>query len=196
MSMWRKDFRMYDELGILDYAENFIEKRRHYIRKRFDPKWCSWFVGLIDGEGYFHLVRRRTRRSFEVELVINLRMDDKAVLEEIYHVLRIGSLYKINDELQRKQGIKASDRIRWRCCKADEIMKVLVPLFEEYPLHSKKFRDYQIWREAAFIKYRKIHLDEGYYRMMELVEELKGVRQDTPLNNRVFVRKQKKKILF
>lgn len=185
---------MEDEFNILSHFENFLYEQQRLIREKYDPKWCSWFTGLVDGEGYFHLVKRHTTLRFEVELVINLRFDDKPVLVEIRDTLGVGRIHDINDELQRRQGVKASDRARFRCHRIEEITHVLIPLFDEYPLHSKKLRDYEIWREAAFWCLTKSHLrGEGYSRMMYLVEELKYVRANTPLNNRQFVRDYKRR---
>lgn len=179
---------MDDQFDILSHFKDFLYEQQWVIRKKYDPNWCSWFVGLVDGEGYFHLVRRHTRFAFEVEFVMNLRIDDKPMLVEIKNTLGIGRIHDINDEAQRKQGHKASDRARFRCYNVEEITRVLIPLFDEYPLHSKKCRDYEIWREAAFLQLTKAYRgDVGYDRMMYLVEKLKRVRADTPLNNRQFV---------
>jgi len=52
-------------------------------------------------------VKRHSRPRFEVELVINLRLDDRRVLVEIRDTLGIGRIHDVNDEFQRKQGIKA-----------------------------------------------------------------------------------------
>jgi len=181
--------------------EKLIEVRQDFIRSHYDPLWCSWFSGLVDGEGYFHLVRRSNGR-FETEFVINLRRDDIGVLAEIHATLGIGRLYsRINDSKQRNQGIQASDRTRWRCYRIAELITVLVPLFEEYPLHSKKNRDYGIWKKAAFLKYQGAHryLD-GREILAGLVEELKVARKDTPfwedLNDNMFYRNRKARDRF
>jgi len=129
---------MSEEVDILRHFENFLYEQQRLIRKKYDLKWCSWFTGLVDGEGYFHLVERHTRLAFEVEFVINLRIDDRPMLVDIRDTLGVGRIHDINDELQRRQGIRASDRARFRCHRIEEITHVLIPLFDEYPLHSKK----------------------------------------------------------
>lgn len=147
------------------------------------PMWCAWFTGLIDGEGYFQLTQRNTgTRAFQVELIINLREDDILVQEEIRRTLKIGRLYHINESGARAKGERASDQVRWRCTRIADIMRILIPLFDTYQLHSKKRRDFEIWREAATIVYQHKHLlPAGRRRMVELVRDLKIFRHMTPL---------------
>jgi hypothetical protein len=121
----------------------------------------------------------------EVELVINLREDDGPVLLEIRRALNIGRIYHVDERAQRAKGERASDKVRWRCARITDIVGVLIPLFETYGLHSKKRHDYEIWREAAMIVYRRQHLSPaGRRTMLELVAKLKSRRRATPLAQR------------
>ena len=50
-----------------------------------------WFAGLLDGEGCFSMAKPRVS-GFRCELIIKLRDDDRAVLEQIRDELGIGTI--------------------------------------------------------------------------------------------------------
>jgi len=116
-----------------------------------DPQWLAWFVGLVDGEGCFYIAYHKN--SFSMVLKIDLREDDKVILEEIQN--KIGGYLDFYDACKRRlQGMNMSNTWRWRIQKKDNLMNFILPIFDQYPLKTKKQKDYIIWRKAVLLFYR------------------------------------------
>jgi len=104
-----------------------------------DDLWCSWFVGLVDGEGCFFMGYRADDHAFPMlQFKLGLRSDDRPLLEEIYSKMKMGGLYD-----------NPSQRVcQWIVLKKADIL-ALVDFFGRFPLRSKKSRDFKIWAKAA-----------------------------------------------
>ena len=64
--------------------------------KEITDYWAGWFVGLTDGEGCFEIhknARSNPCTHFQCRFQINLRDDDKAILNEIRDTLDIGKIH-------------------------------------------------------------------------------------------------------
>lgn len=174
---WRLMTTMPDPHGGIEVCILMAQSRRAVLNK-LDREWLCWFVGFVDGEGYFYLSLAKRTRQVSIGLIIVLREDDREIIEEIRQVLGFGQIYQISRETDRKRGGRNSnDQIRWSCRRISEIVDVLIPIFDEIPLRTKKQSDYKIWREAALIIYNKRHLsDSGKLRVMELWQQIKAQR--------------------
>lgn len=137
--------------------------------------WCSWFTGLVDGEGCFEIQNRphpgcRTGYESRVRLAIQLRADDHAVLEEIHRTLRIGHLYPTEQKGH-------NPTVKWQVADNSACYFVLIPLFDQYPLKSKKHRDYLIWKEAVTILHHEPPNKARLQRLQQLERLIKAGRQ-------------------
>ncbi len=120
------------------------------MNSKINALWASWFSGFIDGEGYFQIAQE-TPTYFRMALTIDLREDDEQIVREIQSTLNVGQIYHIFKKADRLKGIKSADQFRWTCRRPDEILEAIIPLFDSYPLKTKKSREYKIWRDAAFL---------------------------------------------
>lgn len=114
-----------------------------------DDSFGYWFSGLSDGEAHFQARVGTTHgyKSLYLRFSIGLRLDDKSVLEYIHSTLQVGTVHdhhrwKTKTPLQRHQAT-------FQVSKATDIRGVLIPMFDKYPLRTKKLRDYQVWREIV-----------------------------------------------
>jgi hypothetical protein len=108
-----------------------------------DGKFGNWFAGFTDGEGCFDI--KPVGEYFICRFTIGLRADDKPLLEEIQSELGgIGDL-----RVQRMRN-GAGTQARWEVARKTEV-GVLADVFTEYPLRSKKHRDFIIWKQAVGI---------------------------------------------
>jgi LAGLIDADG endonuclease len=97
-------------------------------------------AGLADGEGCF-FVAATGYPSF----VIKMRADDRPLLERIRAECGgIGSIIGVPNYGHAKRKPQA----RWQVQRKRELVW-LTEVFDEFPLWSKKARDYAIWREAV-----------------------------------------------
>jgi len=125
------------------------------------PEFGHWFAGFVDGEGCF-MIRYSTlgRKRIGCRFHIALRDDDSAILYEIKKTLGdIGSISRSNSRTgTRSGGHHDNPQVRFAVSSIADIYHILIPLFEKYPLRSKKRRDFELWREAARLIMSEQHL--------------------------------------
>ena len=104
-----------------------------------------WISGFTDGEGCFRLGfhRHRKDRTFVrpmARFAIEVRFDDRAILEEIRSYWRCGQIYL--GQRNRSHNMSAVLSV----VRIAEMARIIVPHFLTYPLRAKKQRDFEIWR--------------------------------------------------
>jgi hypothetical protein len=118
----------------------------------------GYISGLTDGEGHFRATSTKTpvgRKSYRVEFKIDLRADDRSVLEWACSYFGCGSV--------TTQPTSGNPMALFTVGGLYEIMQAVVPHFDRYPLKAKKLKDYLLWRRVA------IKLTQKY--MQALTEE-------------------------
>ena len=138
----------------------------HHLHK-LDPNWVT---GFVDAEGCFSVIveisenlKRKVRVSFE----INLHEKDKEILSNIQSFFGLGAIYHRPD---RKNSV-------YRVSNVNHIKNVIIPHFTEYPLISKKSRDFLLWSKVIEIILNKEHLtEEGFLKILSYYASInKGV---------------------
>lgn len=111
-----------------------------------------WLAGLIDGEGSFTLQRRHGGRGavgYYCAFQLSLRDDDEAVLREIVDRVGLGRLYHRTRKPSTSGKAGATNpQYSWMVTGKHDLA-ALVAILDEYPLRSKKARDFAVWREAV-----------------------------------------------
>lgn len=109
-----------------------------------------WFSGLCDGEACFGLRSANGKHTYPVpRFDLTLRDDDTPMLDMIQGTLGFGKVYArkttgyVNPQGYKSKGL--STYVVWN--KAD--CKVLADFLRQFPLRSKKKRDFELWAEAA-----------------------------------------------
>ena len=148
-----------------------------HASKEANTEWFQWFVGFTDGEGCFTIVP--SRYTFVTHFRIGLRDDDLPLLLEIQETLQFGTVCKHN------AGHPSSNPAAAFQVQSHSDCMQLVELFDQFPLKSKKSRDYRTWREAVFelehgsaqrnnvklrFLYEKIKLERRYEQLSEIEE--------------------------
>jgi len=132
-----------------------------------------WFAGFTDGEGYFSISADSRSQGIFCRFGIKLRADDLAVLEMIRDTLGVGRINHASSLSLNKQGEKANDCKRYAIDRIGDMIHVIIPLFERYPLRAKKQRDFVIWAKAARLIHAKMHsTPEGHEEILRLKQEL------------------------
>jgi hypothetical protein len=113
-----------------------------------------WLSGFVDGEGCFRLLiihNKRPNRVYDVPTArfeLLLRSDDEAILKEIRAFWGVGTLG------MRKESVKSSAATRFYISSAVDLMEIIVPHFDRYPLRAKKRNDFAVWRRGVELLYR------------------------------------------
>lgn len=109
-----------------------------------------WFIGFSDAEGSFIISQRSTKGAAEntIKLIfqISLHKDDIDVLYKIQNRLQIGVVRQIKNIAY------------FRVIKQKDILNVLIPIFQQYPLLSTKNMHLHVFSKAAYIMSKKLHL--------------------------------------
>jgi hypothetical protein len=150
----------------IDYHAAFeerIEREGVSSRLNVENSFANWFVGLFDGEGCFRFrVQNEEGRSTTVSLVakIALRDDDQNVLKQVKRRLEVGNIH--NDKRDYSSArVGSKPQSVWRVGSVTDAAEVLIPLFDEYPLRSKKSNEYQHWRKGVILFYKKTRGGNG-----------------------------------
>lgn len=113
-----------------------------------------WVTGLVDGEGCFFASfrfrggsqafkgrggKRYPSYEFGCRFIVLMRSDDIDVLQRLRDYFNAGYVSV------RKDGRVAE----YRVSKVRELEEKVIPHFEAHPLQSKKFRDFEVWREIV-----------------------------------------------
>lgn len=117
-----------------------------YVR---DDAFGWWFTGYFDGEGCLSVFDRihNGRPERRVGIQIACRDDDADVLAYVHKTLGIGVVWKT--------GAKGTTRpaSNWRVERAADLAEVMLPIFDNYPLRTKKRSEYAIWRGLVVNQY-------------------------------------------
>lgn len=129
----------------------------------FNP-WI--FTGLLDGEGSFLISivkndKSKTGWVIKLRAQISLHRKDKAVLELLKAYFNAGNIYKLNEEAFQFQIESFKD------------LQLVIDHYNKYPLRTKKWEDFMLFKEAYNIVKDKNHLTkEGLMKIVSLKASL------------------------
>jgi len=138
--------------------------------KKLHPQYV---VGFIDGEGSFwvSIYRDETMRNkifCRAEFSIELRADDREILERIRKTLGCGKIYDCKYE---RYGWYP--HVKYKVSRLDEISEILIPFLEKYSLQAKKAKTFKYFKGIIQKRMNKEHLTR------------KGVREITKLQAKI-----------
>lgn len=126
-------------------------------------EYKQWLVGFVDGDGCFKINKRDNGSRYEFTLVIDLHKDDIKVLEKILTLLGT-----------KKNSIHIS-KTRNSCSLSIGSLSILknniLPIFDKYPLLTKKRYDYQIWRECLLMYDKSVNNNNKIEKLKEQINK-------------------------
>jgi len=126
--------------------------------------------GLVDGEGCFSITFNRHKNNrIEVRLIfeIELREDDKEILERVKETLECGNLYHLDYKRYRKW----KPHFKYKVSNLRDIVQKVIPFFNKYPLQAKKRKSFEVFSKVANLMLLKKHLTP------EGISELKNLKE-------------------
>ena len=132
-----------------------------------------YLVGLVDGEGCFSVTfnKHATNRLLEVRLIfeIELREDDKEILERVRETLDCGNIY----HLEYKKYSKWRPHFKYKVSNLRDITQKIIPFFQKYPLQAKKKYSFALFYQVAELMLKKQHLTtQGIEQIKALKDRL------------------------
>jgi len=133
------------------------------------PLW--YLVGLVEGEGCFAITisKHKTKRlKKDVRLIfeIELRGDDRRILERVQYTLSCGNLYDLKYE---RYGWKP--HVKYAVKSHADIFKYIIPFFKKHSLQGKKRKDFEDFCKAAELIKQKRHLTSRGIKKIEKIRE-------------------------
>jgi hypothetical protein len=128
----------------------------------------QYIVGFVDGEGCFSItINKNSGRLPEIRLLfeIELREDDREILNLIQEVLKCGNIYRLSYERYQKWH----PHVKYKVSNFHDISTKIIPFFQQNPLRAKKRFQFQTFCIVAEMMSRKEHLTaEGVQRIASL----------------------------
>ena len=128
-------------------------------------------TGFVDGEGCFTIKlweNKSSKTGWYVQAIfqVGLHVRDKDLL------LQFKSFFKEIGNIKAYNNI-----IYYRVIKIDDIIKIIIPHFEKYPLMTQKQTDFLLWKNIVNLIDKGEHLNkEGLIKVINLKASLnKGV---------------------
>lgn len=159
-----------------------------------DPATGMWVTGLTDGEGCFYAgLNFREKQTaagrlvscveLEAQFSVALRADDRKTVEALrpYFGCGVVSFKKsVKDAPStKKAGLKdPKPQVRFMVRKPSDLLSIVIPHFEMYPLRSKKANDFQVWKTIVSFAVSELVGKKGWLRQHpEKVEKLGSLCQ-------------------
>jgi len=142
-------------------------------KEKLNPHYIA---GFIDGEGSFSVSignHKTLKRGKEVrpEFEIELRADDREILERILVTIGCGRIYDCSYE---RYGWYP--HVKYKITSSKDMKNFLFPFLDKNPLQAKKAKAYKWFKEIVLMVCDKLHLtDEGFDKIVNLRSQLRSI---------------------
>lgn len=139
---------------------------------KLDPQYVA---GFVDGEGCFcvSVSKHKTlKRRVEVrpEFEIEVRADDRAIIDRIQVTLNCGTIYNLDYE---RYGWRP--HVKYKVSNIKDLQEKVVPFFRAHPLQAKKAEVFKIFQVIVGMVAKKQHLTyEGFQKIMKLRDRMRA----------------------
>lgn len=109
-----------------------------------------WFSGFFDGEGCLAVFNRARKDRYverRISIQIGVRDDDADTIQFIKDNIGVGLVY-----FHTAHGID-NPNSSYRLERIKDLAEIIIPLFEKYPLHTKKSIEFPIWKSLVVGQY-------------------------------------------
>ena len=151
----------------------FVSRPEYIFNGIPDPFWVA---GFTSGDGSFHLNIKKSNTNLghrvSLRFSINLNIRDAEVLKGLvtyFKTLTLNTSIK-EVKVQEDQHVsKSNNTVSLAITKISELMEVIVPFFEKYPVQGLKSLDFADFKKVAMMIETKEHLTiEGLNRILEI----------------------------
>ena len=148
----------------------------------------GWISGFVDGEGCFsiHFIRQAERlgrkgykSGFQVGHEFAVTQGAKSVecLRMLKRHFGVGEVYR-----NRRHDNHKEDLYRFSVARRSDLLKVVIPFFETYPLRTSKQFDFAKFAECVRLMQFNVHLTaSGLIRIAEIAETMNHCKSRTDM---------------
>lgn len=137
-----------------------------------------WITGFTDAEGCFTVKifkDAKAKLGWRVQLVFQIKLNarDFVILLRIKNYFNVGHVRRVNDNI-----------ISYTVTNLKDLVKVIIPHFDNYPLLTQKWADYQLFKSITLLVLAKEHFThEGFLKILGLRYYLnQGISEELILN--------------
>ena len=162
-----------DERGVSRVRSTRKRKGRIQSIKKLHPQYV---VGFIDGEGSFSVSiyddkTMRNKTYVRPEFSIELRADDREILERIQKTLKCGKIFNCSYE---RYGWYP--HVKYKIGRLNELNNILFPFIRKWPLQAKKAKVFPFFKQVVQMMIRKEHLTRnGLRKIVKLQEKIRAL---------------------
>lgn len=136
-------------------------------------------TGLVVGEGCFYVEstqdhKYRSGWRIRPAFCIEMRHDDREVLEGVLAHLQCGQIYEL--DFGRYRGYESKGwkpHVKYRVSNLADLHSKVVPFFRRHHLFGRKRRAFELFAQIVELKARKEHLEpQGLEKAKELSRQL------------------------
>lgn len=128
--------------------------------------FSAYFVGLIEGDGWFSVSKKGKYVMYECGIEMNIR--DVQLIYKIKKVLNVGVIsFKKN---------LTSEKVVYRIRNKQHLIDIILPIFDTYPMLSNKQYDYLRFRKLLIKKIRYYKdIDQDYIRELKPINNIEQI---------------------
>lgn len=105
----------------------------------------------------------------QLQYCITQGIKNKDILYEIQDFFNCGYIALSNKAGIDKRGLNGKERYQFRVRSIGDIINIIIPHFDKYPLHTEKLLDYQDWKKVAYMVNKGEHLTlEGLKKIEQI----------------------------
>ena len=123
-----------------------------------EDDFLNWFAGFVDAEGLFYIKLRKRYNSCSFVFELHIHLDDLPTLTYIHRRLKIGNIRKSNNS------------VFFNVNKLEEI-KILISIFDKYPLWTHKQLDFKDFKLAFQSK-------DNYFKIVNIKNNMNKKRNN------------------
>jgi hypothetical protein len=188
---WMLRYSLYDEERVRepDLLESYSSENSSAADNQQERLVrIGWITGFVDGEGCFsiHFVRqaerlgrRGYRTGYQVAHEFAVTQGAKSVecLRLLKHHFGVGEVYR-----NRRHDNHKEDLFRFSVARRNDLIKVIIPFFEKYPLRTSKQFDFAKFAECVRLMQFNVHLTpNGLIRIAEIAETMNHCKSRTKM---------------
>ena len=126
-----------------------------------------WVAGFVSGDGSFNVktsssISSKLGKRIQLRFGVGLNLRDKGL------ILGLATLFNLE---QGKHVYTTNDSVHLEVSKFTDIVDIIIPFFNKYPIQGIKELDFSDFKKVAYIMENKGHLSlDGYNNIMNIKE--------------------------